>query len=52
MSGSGSAFFAVFPEAERDKAEQCIATGKKQFPAAAFFLCRPVSAEEVSASTI
>ena len=52
MSGSGSAFFAVFPEAERDRAEQCIATGKEQFPAATFFLCRPVSAEEVSASTL
>lgn len=52
MSGSGSAFFALFPEAERDRAVQCINTGKKQFPAAVFFLCRPVSAEEVIASTI
>ena len=52
MSGSGAALYAVFGAEERDKALACIAAGQQQFPEAAFFLCRPVSTEEVSASTV
>ena len=52
MSGSGAALYALFAADERDKALACIAAGQQQFPEAAFFLCRPVSTEEVSASTV
>ncbi len=52
MSGSGAALYAVFSADERDKALGCIAAGQQKFPEAAFFLCRPVTAEEVGASTV
>ena len=52
MSGSGAALYAIFAATERDKAMQCIAAGQQKFPEAAFFLCRPVTAEEVGASTV
>ena len=52
MSGSGAALYALFAADERDKALACIAAGQQQFPEAAFFLCRPASTEEVSASTV